>query len=256
MIYVANDVGSKEYATAIRRRVHVPVEVTEMDAADFAFAGHGPTGRAFIGMERKTIGDMLSSMRSHRYAGFQVPNMSREYEVCYLIIEGVWRPNSDGVIEVPRKIRGKYTWLPYQDTFSAKHRKWQSATVPYMYSEVDKHICTLELQKNIIVLRSSSQSEMVQQVVNRYEWWQKRWDEHHSGDPIKLQAEVSFRRISWCEKFASILPGVGPKKAKQVGAYFKTIQAACTAPWEDWTEIPGIGERSAKEYYQLVRGEK
>lgn len=252
MIYVANDIGSKEFAAGIRRRINVPVEVTEMLAGDFAFEGNGPNGRLLIGIERKSIGDMLSSMRSGRYAGFQMPNMGLDFDVCYLLIEGIWRPNSQGMLEVPAKIKGKRVWAPYRHSLAAK--QWNRAdNRPYLYSELDKHLCTVELKKNVAIVRAGGKLEMIWQVINRYQWWQKGWDEHDSADPIKTQAEVSFTRISDCRKFANIVPGIGWKRSADVARVFGSIDACCRASVAQWCEVPGIGQSTAKKAYEFIR---
>lgn len=253
MIYVANDVGSREFKDYLQRRISARVRVIEMDAGDFAFRGNGPQGKVFVGIERKAIGDMLASMRSDRYAGLQMVKMNRDYDVCYLLIEGLWRPSPEGLLEVPIKVRGKTKWVPYRLSLSTKLRAHSN---PYMYAELDKHICSVENKKNVVVIRSMTKVETVWMVVNRYQWWQKGWDEHESADPIKMQAEISFQHIADCTKLACALPGVGLKTARRIAQYFRSFDVAAGAePWE-WQEVEGIGPSLAAKLHAFIRSKK
>lgn len=253
MIYVANDVGSREFASGIRRRVAAKVEVLEMDAGDFAFRGNGPSGKVFVGIERKAIGDMISSMRSDRYAGFQMVKMNRDYDVCYLLIEGLWRPSSEGLLEVPVRRKGRTEWVPYRLSLSTKLKVHSGS---YAYAELDKHICSIENKKNVILVRSTCKIETVWQVINRYQWWQKGWDEHESADPIKLQAEISFQHISDCTKLACGLPGVGLKTARRIASIFGSFDLVAAADTIELQEVEGVGPSLAAKLHAYIRSKK
>jgi ERCC4-type nuclease len=129
--------------------------------------------------------------------------------------------------------------------------KLKSHSTPYMYSELDKHLCSVENIKNVILIRSTSKMETVWQVINRHQWWQKEWDEHNSADPIKLQAEISFAYITECRRFATGLPGVGWKKSAELAAVFGTIEQCVLASVEELTKV--VGPALAAKLYAHMR---
>jgi len=55
----------------------------------------------FIGIEIKTVKDALSCVVSGRFAGHQLPGLVKEYDVVYFIIEGLWKADKEGLLEVP-----------------------------------------------------------------------------------------------------------------------------------------------------------
>lgn len=254
MILVDNRVGSAftssrgrkfDLFAAISERVNGEAELARLGSADFAFEGSGPEGDVTIGIERKAIGDMLGSMRTGRYAGGQAREMSETYDICYLLVEGLWRPNKDGVLE---QHTGR-EWKPF--TLAAKGPQSRQL---FMDSELDKHLCSMELKKNVIVVRSGSHIETVQRVVNRYNWWQKPWHEHSSTDPIKVQAGISFTKISVLRQVAAQLPGVGWTRSAAVEKHFGTIENMATALSSEWAQIDGIGAKLAVKLYGVMRG--
>lgn len=226
---------------AIYDRTNGNASLTLLPSGDFAFEGNGPTGPVYVGVERKAIRDMLGSMRSDRYAGIQARNMSDDYDVCYLIVEGLYRPNVDGILETP--IGGG--WAPL--TLASKGGQI------FQYSELDKHLTSMELRKNVIMVRSTSPIETVWQVVNRYQWWQKQWDSHQSSDPIKVQTEVRFAKTSWLREIASRLPGVGWERSKLIEDHFENIYEFVNA-FSSEIRAAGIGEKLAVKLHGLFRG--
>jgi ERCC4-type nuclease len=255
MILVDSRIGSSFTSTngrkfdilaALKERTNGNAGLTTLDSGDFVFEGCGPNGTVYIGIERKALGDALGSMRSNRYAGDQAKRMSDAYDICYLFIEGLYRPSKDGLLET----HNGREWKPF--TLAAKgpqsRQYWQ-------YSELDKHIVSMENKKNVIMVRSTSPMETVWQIVNRYQWWQKPWDSHKSCDPIKLQAEIRFAEVTLLRDMASRIPGIGWEKSKLVEDYFGTIERMATALSSEWREA-GFGEKLAVKFYGLMRGKK
>jgi ERCC4-type nuclease len=247
MILVDPRVGSKQFLDPIKSKVNCPVIYAkpQLNSGDFAFEGNGPGSVSWnIGIELKVLDDMLGSMRSERYAGDQLVKMSSDYDICYLIIQGQWRPDK----------AGRLTKLHYHDwvvvDLAAKAGKGSKC---FMYSELDRHICSLELIKNVVVVRSSNENETAWQVVNRYNWWQKAWENHNSTDPIKLQSEVVFGKVSLLRKMASELPGIGWARSKAVEGAFINVHHMVNAPVEAWMAIEGIGETTARKVWKAVR---
>jgi ERCC4-type nuclease len=228
----------------LKVRLHGNVDKVMLDGGDFAFEGNGPNGQVVIGIERKALGDMLGSMRSGRYAGDQAIKMNLAYDLCYVIVEGIYRPSASGLLET----LGFKGWKPA--TLAAKGPQSKNF---FYYAELDKFIVDIEAVKNVIVVRSTSEMETVWQIVNRYNWWSKEWDEHKASDPLKYQAEISFSRVSECRMAVAQLPGIGWKKSKLVEQHFGSIENWANALPSEWREIDGIGEKLSVQLYGAVR---
>ena len=92
--------------------LHLKTELRMMPAADFAFDGDGPKGKSRIGIERKTVKDLLACMRDNRLVGVQIPRLVLHYDVRYLLIEGMVRANPrDNLLEQAYQAKdGKVYW--------------------------------------------------------------------------------------------------------------------------------------------------
>jgi ERCC4-type nuclease len=248
MILCDPRIGSKDLVGPIQKHVNCEVRLAkpQLNSGDICFSGNGPAGAAkdggsdlLIGIELKTVTDFIASARSSRLAGFQLVNMAEDYDVCYLLIEGSIRPAKSGVLLT--LTRGG--WKPV--LLAAKG---------VMYSEVFKHCLSLSILKNVIVLRSSSREETIQQIACTYQWWQREYDSHQSTEGIKLQSQLSLTRVSLLRKIASEIPGIGFTKSAAVEKAFISVSHMLNADVETWAEIPGIGERLATRIWTDLRG--
>jgi ERCC4-type nuclease len=82
-------------------------KIERMQFGDFSWLGNGPDGAPWsIGVERKTIGDMIQSITSDRFSGHQLPGLLNTYNAVYVLVEGLYRPDQrTGVLETFK--RGK-----------------------------------------------------------------------------------------------------------------------------------------------------
>lgn len=251
MIYVDPRIGSGELLEDIRSHVNGQAEMCGMDAGDFSFEGNGPGGEVAVGIERKKIRDMLTSMRSGRFAGDQLVKMGQVYDVIYLIVEGLYRPGKTGILETWVNGSG---WAPL--TLAAKGKV---AGNTFTYAELDKHLWSLEMLKNVVVRRSSNPQETAWQVANCYQQWRKPWDSHRSTDAIKLQTEVSVFHCSLLRKMASEMPGVGWERSKKVEAHFREygerwFEAMGQATMEEWQGV--LGPKTGENVYRMLRSKR
>ena len=93
-------------ATAASSGEHYPTRLSELipnsiltrlDSGDVAFEAHDGT---MVGIELKRVTDAVSCMFSSRLADGQLPAMSEQYGVRYLIVEGLYRSKPDsGVLQ-------------------------------------------------------------------------------------------------------------------------------------------------------------
>lgn len=61
-------------------------------AGDVVFHGNGPSGSVTVGVEVKSVDDLMSSSRNGRLQGTQLPVMLDEYDVVWLLYYGDVRP--------------------------------------------------------------------------------------------------------------------------------------------------------------------
>lgn len=223
----------------------IQAQVKRLDFGDLAFEGNGPNGRSAICVERKRIEDLIQSMESKRLTGHQLPGMAEQYDYCYLIVEGIWRPGAQGELQVGR------------GGFEADRFGGRWVTYPrLLYRSVDNYLATLELHAGVIYRRTLSPQETVAVVVDLYRWWrEKLWHEHssHLGvyapaipRPGKGRLNLARRTISYAEKFALQIPGLDAK-AQAAAEHFGSGRAMANAGIEDWIQIKGVGKTIAKQ---------
>ncbi len=212
-----------------------------LEFGDFDFLGNGPRGVCAVVIERKTIGDLINSMKDRRLSGHQLPGIGEGYDYAYLIVEGTWRPGPDGAVEVP------------------SGKGWRSEGVHYR--AVDNYLDGLMLRAGVGVWRTYNELETVAAVVDRYRGWNdKKWHDHHAHDQVYAPATPSDgrrvllrrREVSLCEKWAMQLKGVD-RKARAVAEYFRSGQAMANADEVAWQSIKGIGEKVAERSVWEIR---
>lgn len=228
----------------LQARVTTKVKVARppLSAGDFCFLGNGPTGDVAVGVELKEVRDFLGSMRTDRLAGDQIRSMSQIYDFSYVLIYGLWKPAAN------------------DDMLTIQGSKWVSLSLAakgqmnhFKYGELFRHVLSLEILKNVMVLRAGSVEEAMAQIGHLYAWWQRDWDAHRSTDPVKLQTEVVFARISLLRKMAAELPGIGWTRSKAVESAFMSVHAMVNAPVEAWESIEGIGPTIARRVWKALR---
>lgn len=237
--------------TTLRRCLSIydlAIEITHLDFGDCCFEGSGPGNKpVMIGIERKRLSDLITSMTSRRLSGHQLRGMAETYDYTYLLIEGLWRPDRAGGIEV----------------FEGHWKPLYSARRGVNFRQVDSYLSSLEVLGRVIVLRSNTQTETAAIYASRYHWWQKPFESHHSHDQIYATdptANPSRGKVSMLshtpglvEKVAAQLPGID-RRAWEVGKRFKTVAELVSATERDWRSIPGIGKTIAKQVVKELNG--
>lgn len=247
MISIDSRIGSGELAGRFRP-YGIEVNVTKLDFGDFEFEGNGPKGKCAIVFERKRIEDLIDSMESNRLTGHQLPGMADRYDYAYLLIEGIWRPNRDGVLEI-----GNHGWQTKRITVRA----------------IVNFVMGLAFRAGVVPWRTGSPDETVSFIVDQYRMWNdKLWGEHKSHESVYAPAEAGLgfglnlikRKVSRTEKVAMQLPGLDDK-ARYVADHFKTIRNMANADVAEWQDVPWktrggkprtIGQISAKKIVQAI----
>lgn len=227
MLLVDDRVGSADLVKPFLA-AGLPAEKTRLEFADVAFSGFGPVAPIDIGIELKTLGDMVGSVRSGRFAGHQLPGLRETYDRVWLMVEGTWRTNEQGQVcsyQGPR--RG---WNPIQGRMNG--------------NELEKTLLTFELCGGVHVRYTNNRADTVRAIGTLYRWFtDKAFADHTSHlavhDAPTLVAVSDFRAavMKW--------PGIGMKASIAVEAHFKgSIRRAACAGVEEWAGIQTIGKDS------------
>jgi ERCC4-type nuclease len=227
-------VGSADLFPLMQRR-RVPVELVTLPFADFAFATVGPDGEPVtIGVERKRINDLTSSIKDGRLAGHQLPGLVEQYSHYWLLIEGYWRVD-DGMIQVPR---GRGRWVSLMSALG-----------------MERFLCTLELKAGCRIRQTADPEGTATFLEGLWGWWtQKAFDKHRSHLALHKPPDVAlFGKPPLVQRVAAELQGVGFEKSAVIGRHFGTVVDLAAAEEGAWTAIPGIGTTLAQRIHHSLR---
>lgn len=266
-LLISNAAGSRQLAGEIAKRPgHPPVELCDMKSMPFGdamipFNGPPSVAPMVVGVEIKKLGDLLACIQSGRYSGHQLLGCANTYDLSVLLIEGVWRMNTQtGVLESFGQLsRGQRGWKPV----STGPRKW-------MYRELNRYLLTMGLVGGVQIWRTCDQPETVQTLLDIHDLGLKKWDDH---DTLKAHNNVNveelkyrtmpdgsrrmqFQEPTFEEKIAIQFDGLGVTRAREVAAHFDCVKAMVNADEAEWREIPGIGKKLAAGIVKAVSAKK
>jgi ERCC4-type nuclease len=241
MITIDNRIGSKDLLKYFPKG---EAKLGRLQYADASFLGKNSQGISSVGVERKKLEDLLSSMQTGRLAGSQLIGLTNTYDVVYLIIEGVWRVGGDGVLE---KLKGR------------KRKAWKPVVLGqrrYMARELDSFLNTLQLKAGVLIRESGTARHTAMIIRNLYKWWQK--DDHISHLAIHKNrfrdSTVQLTRPPLVRRVAAELDGVGWKRSLAVAKKFTSVARLAEASEKDWMGIKGIGKTIAKRVVKEIQG--
>lgn len=230
-------VGSRDLSIQFLKLQH-PFEMQELEFGDVAFTGYGPNGLTPIGIERKNIRDLVQSLTSNRLVGHQLPGLVRSYDFRWLIVEGAWRANDYGCVEVPRG----GGWEQVQPQIKAE------SLVAWLIS--------LQMFGGLVVWQTHSAYDTARSIAAMHQWWAKPWDEHRSHVALYHRTDLAlFTKPTLLRRWAAELPNVGVEKSKLVEQQFASPYALATAGVESWLSIKGIGKLTAQSIIREIRNE-
>lgn len=203
-VWVDGRVGSKELLPLLRQQ-GVQAELTTLDSADFAFPISGPEGEAMVGIERKTLPDLIGSLMSGRLQGMttesgagQLPRLRETYEYPFLLVEGTVAMDRRGQLCVKDE-RGQLRALPGRMTEDTLH----------------KRLFSLTLQGGLFLWQTSSKQQTARWIASLVRWGNDtEWDQHST-----LQARSTVKSLAPLSRFrerALALPGVGLAMSKAI----------------------------------------
>lgn len=259
MLWISNAAGSK-YSGSARHDTYkefgpmftpyrIDTELADLSIlpyGDFYFSGNGPRGPVNVGIERKTLRDMLACINTGRFAGegMQLDGMLTTYEYTYLIIEGGYR--CDPASGTLQEFRGRTNG--WQDLRLGARR--------YMHSELQRFLIMMTLTP-ARVWHTRTPEDTVRFIADLYQQLaRKKWDDHRSVDAIsalQIQEPVLLRRRTDAEenelyrrRVALQSTRIGQDKAKLAARHFVSMREMANADAAAWQEIDGIGSKSAE----------
>jgi len=237
LILVDDRSGSSELAPLLQS-----AELTRLDYGDFAWVGNGPHGPAIVGVERKTLLDLLSSIQSGRLSGHQLVGMTNAYDWSYLLVEGVWRPDMrTGILQ--RISRGG-KWIE-----AAKGAR------RFMARDLFNFFQTVTIMCGVVVVKTGNMDETAKWLQSAAGWWGKPWEGHRSHLQFtKPSRHAQLRKPSPVVRMASQLDGVGWDKARRLGEEFPTIMDLVLAGGRDLMRVDGIGPKLAARIRRQIDG--
>jgi len=238
MILLDSRVGSKELLSKLPKGL---AELAKLEYGDAAFIGRGPEETPIaVGVERKDIGDLIQSMTSGRLSNHQLPGMLASYDVCYLVVEGIWKAGPDGYVEL-------YRW-------SANG----FVTYPIRASAIYNYMTTLESLGGLRIRQARIIQDTADIIRNLHTWWTgKSWEEHTSHIDVPKTFDPGERHTdlgkpSLLCRVAAQLPGIGPTRARAVSRHFSSILGMCLANQQEWGSIEGVGKTTADRVVKSI----
>ncbi len=251
MILVDSRSGRVEYGgrepqkemLAFIQRAGVKAAISSLEFGDACFEGNGPQGRIMIGVERKTVSDMLSCIEDSRYSAHQRPGMHQMYQQSILIIEGVWKPDvHTGYL---MELINTLTWRPVR-------HKTQMAR----YNTLFRYLLSVQLS-GVAVIWSRDMEQTAFNICETYHWFQKPWDQHTSLlEMQKLNLPALNGRPSLVQRWAGELDGVGVKHSQDALKIFKTPYDLARSDETEWVKLPGIGAKLALSIIKQIHGKE
>ena len=231
MIYIDKRVGSAEIAPY----VNTQHKLATLKYGDMAFLGYGAKKDVVaVGVERKTIHDLVSSMVSGRLSGHQLIGMLESYDYSYLLVEGLWRPHkTDGILEVWSK--GGFKALAH-------------GSRRYMAKEIWNYLNTITLTCGVTIIQTSLPHHTGKWLDATYHWWQKPWGKHrsqHQAHIVDPPAKAYLRRPGIVCRVAKEIPGVGWEKAEALAKHYPTVLDLILTDEEELRVVAGIGKKLA-----------
>lgn len=229
------------YSQAQQFNPPIPVQEVELPYGDMSWTGNGPDGiPLLVGIERKTIPDLIGVIHDGRFAGHQLPGLSRSYNKVYLVVEGEHRSGTGGELLVRR---GR-DWAPPPGK-------------PIQHSAIQNWLTTAEMCAGLYLKETASLQDTARFLFQRYQWFQKDWDEHRShlafDDSNELREIIQTDWPTLLRRVAKELPGIGWKKSKTVEAFFGDTYTMFQATVQDWMKIEGVGKTIAERIWKAIR---
>lgn len=244
-IQISDMVGSREFKSGLQR-MGSPVKLRtlkQMPFADFAITmPRGPDGVPFeIGVERKTIVEMLGAVQDSRFIGHQLPGMITHYDAVIVVVEG-WTTID--------RASGCLMMGQWEAGFGGRH----------LYEPFKKFQITLAMKARVMLEPTRSKSETTHFLHALHRWAQKPWSQHKSAYKVEsreVDAAILSERTMRRQTFAQ-WPHVGWYRSKRVSEYFPSVLDAAVASPDEWCAALGMKEpgKIVRDIRRFLRGKE
>lgn len=226
------------------KQLGVSAEISDLSYGDFAFEGRGPQGSVAVGVERKTLHDMLTCIEDSRYSAHQRIGMKSMYNVSVLMLEGYWKPHDPQGI-LMEGFSGGTSWA------YCRHGSQRT-----MYSKLYRYLISVQLT-GVIVSLSRDIFHTAYNVVEWYQYFQKAWSGHISMQELhKMALPQLHGKPPLVRKWAADIEGVGVKMSDLAARHFKRPITLAQADESEWLRIPGVGVKTAQQIVREVWGNR
>lgn len=230
-------------------------EATHLEFGDIMFTGNGPDGDWLIGIEHKQLEDIVGCIKSGRFTGTQLPGMMSVYDICFLLVEGIPKPDPHSGQLV--RYRGKSIY-----------------GLGISYKAFDNFLTSVSVfsalaGKPCIVKMVGTQLETLHTIRDMYDLFQKPWADHRAmsrPDQSKIQHvnyDLELLKVDPTDpeyphyllrKQIFQIQGVGWEVAGVIADRFGTMEKALTATQKEWEDIPRVGKTMAKRAFYGLHG--
>jgi ERCC4-type nuclease len=189
-------------------RIGVKAEMTQLEYGDACFDGNGPEDKNItIGIERKTLGDMLNCIDDARYVQHQRPGMLAMYRYNFLFVEGIWKPDIDSGYLL--ELVGSMNWRP------PRNHSYQ-----VRYSKLFRYLMSIQLAGTPVIM-TRDLDHTAFNIVELFRYFMKKWDQHTSLLEVqKLNIPTLDGKPSLTRRWAEELEGVGGKIGRDASKVF------------------------------------
>ncbi len=259
-LYIDPRAGSEKF-------IHIfgdECESAYLPAGDIAFFGNGPANREwYVGIEHKQVSDLVSCIQSGRFAGTQLPGMLERYDICFLIVEGFYQPDTDTLDKdaklcLPKNYGGKSAATRFGLSYKAFDNYCTSISV---FTALTGKIC--------IVKRTKDKAESTQVIRDLYAFFQKPWEDHKSMQMLDTTKMGTFvpelsivRTYPGDQAYPSLIlrkcmlqvEGVGWELAGAIADKFGTVEGIMQVSIKELLTVPGMGKTLAARVFQALHG--
>lgn len=242
--------GAPQLMVDTLTRLGLKAELSDLPFGDVAFEGRGPDGPVMVGIERKTLRDMLHCIDDARLAGHQLIGMRHIYDVRVVMLEGMWKPH-DPQGWLMEGFHGGSSWGHF-----GVNPRGPTSQKRVLYSKLYRYLISLSLSGVIVTLSR----DLFQTCFDVGEWWgyfQKPWDRHTALQEIqKVNIPTLNFKPSLTRLWANDIDEVGLKLSALAERHFRTPIKLATSEEQDWLRIPGIGVTTAQKIMRQIWGER
>lgn len=238
-IQIDSRTGSKEFKKYFPNGL---AELTRLQYGDFAFWGNGPEGPVHVGIERKTVHEILNDKA--RFASNQLPGMLNTYNICYLVVEGVYKEGKDGALQT-------YARGGWKDCYGRR-----------LYREFINTLNTYMLKAGMHVWGTRNKEDTAAWITSTYHWWSdKAYDAHRSHIGLG-DNRVTFERVGPVRRHANLVDGIGWQKSLAAARHYKSVRQFANAEEEELAELTykssagkqvRVGPAAAKKAVEYLR---